>query len=406
MVSISIEKAFEIIAHHVDKVSWEIVPIENIKNRILAENIYAKLSIPTFHNSAMDGYAVKLADANKEVKINDLILAGSKKRTNFDEGQCVKIMTGARIPTSTEAIIPKELTTKIDEETILLPSTIIKNQHIRFQGEDIEKGEQLLSIGDELNFASVTVLSSQGISHVKVYRKPNISVFTSGEELKAHYDKIEDYQIFNSNTPSLLSRTEELGANVTFTGIAKDNVQSLQELITNSLHTDFVITSGGISVGDADFTKEAFESFDMETLIDGIVIKPGKPTVFSKIKNTYILNLPGNPLAAALIFEVFGKIIMQRLNGSKDVFHNTLLAKIGEKLNNKKGRTTIIPGFFDGEYFIASQKRAAGMVGVLHKCNSLIILDKETGNIEKETIVKILPINWKFFTNKEKDYFN
>jgi len=405
-MSICIKEALRIISENISKVSCEIVPIENIKDRILAEDIYAKLSLPTFNNSAMDGYAVKISDANKEIKVLDVILAGSEKRTSFEEGQCVKIMTGARVPTSTEAVIPQELTTKIDENTILLPDTIKINQHIRFTGEDIEKGEKLLSQGDDLNFSSVTILASQGITHVKVYRKPKISVFTSGEELKLHYEKIEDYQIFNSNTPTLLSRTEELGADVTFVGMAKDNIESLQEVISNSLYADFIITSGGISVGDADFTKAAFDSFDMETLFDGITIKPGKPTVFGKINNTYILNLPGNPLAAALIFEVFGKIIMQKLSGSKNVHHNTLLAKMGSKLNNKKGRTTIIPGFFDGEYFTASEKRAAGMVGVLHKCNSIMVLNKQNESLEKEAIVKILPITWKFFTDIEKDYFN
>lgn len=405
-MSVSIQKALKTISKDVLSVSTEIIPIENSKTRILAEDIYANIAMPTFHNSAMDGYAVKIKDANKEVKIQDLVLAGCKNTPNFIEGQCIKIMTGARVPTSTEAIIPKELVTQIDHETILLPNKIIPKQHIRFIGEDIKKGEKLLLSGVELNFSSITILASQGISHVKVYRKPKVSIFTSGEELKAHYETIEDYQLYNSNTPSLLARAEELGADVIFTGMAKDNIQSLKELITNSLHCDLIITSGGISVGDADFTREAFDAFDIKTLIEGITIKPGKPTIFSKINNTYVLNLPGNPLAASLIFEVFGKIIMQELSGSKDVYHNTLLAKIGEDLKNKKGRTTIIPGFFDGEYFIASQKRAAGMVGVLHKCNSLVILDAETEYIKKETTIKILPINWKFFTDKEKNYLN
>ncbi|MDC0932529.1 molybdopterin molybdotransferase MoeA [Arcobacteraceae bacterium] len=405
-MSICIKEALRIISKNIAKVSCEIVPIENIQDRILAEDIYAKLSLPTFNNSAMDGYAVKLSDVNKEIKIIDTIFAGSEKTTNFEEGQCVKIMTGARIPTSTEAIVPKELTKDIDENTILLPSDIKNNQHVRFTGEDIEKGVKLLNQGDDLNFSSVTILASQGITHVKVYRKPKISVFTSGEELKLHYEKIEDYQLYNSNTPTLLARTQELGADVTFVGMAKDSVASLQEMISNSLYADFIITSGGISVGDADFTKEAFDSFDMETLFDGITIKPGKPTVFGKINNTYILNLPGNPLAAALIFEVFGKIIMQKLSGSKNIYHNTLLAKMGKKLNNKKGRTTIIPGFFDGEFFTASEKRAAGMVGVLHKCNAIMVLNKQNESLEKDALVKILPITWKFFTDVEKDYFN
>jgi len=405
-MSICIKEALRIICKNITKVSCEVIPIENIHGRILAEDIYANLSLPTFNNSAMDGYAVKFDDAGKKVKVVDTIFAGSDKRTNFEESQCVKIMTGARVPTTTEAIVPQELVEIIDKDTILLPSTIKINQHIRFTGEDIEKGEKLLCEGDDLNFSSVTILASQGTTHVKVYRKPKISVFTSGEELKLHYEKIEEYQIYNSNTPTLLARTEELGADVTFVGMAKDNINSLKEVISNSLYADFIITSGGISVGDADFTKEAFDSFNMETLFNGITIKPGKPTVFGKINNTYILNLPGNPLAAALIFEVFGKVIMQKLSGSKNIYHNTLLAKMGEKLDNKKGRTTIIPGFFDGEFFTASQKRAAGMVGVLHKCNSIMVLNKQNEKIEKDAIVKILPINWKFFTDIEKDYFN
>jgi len=405
-MSICIKEALRIISKNIAKVSCEIIPIENIQGRILAEDIYAKLSLPTFDNSAMDGYAVKLADANKKVQVLDTILAGSEKRTQFNESQCVKIMTGARVPTTTEAIVPQELVTIIDNKTVLLPENIKVNQHVRFTGEDIKKGDLLLNKGDDLNFSSVTILSSQGITHVKVYRKPKISVFTSGEELKLHYEKIEEYQIYNSNTPTFLARTQELGADVTFVGMAKDSVESLKEVISNSLYADFIITSGGISVGEADFTKEAFDSFDMETLFNGITIKPGKPTVFGKINNTYILNLPGNPLAAALIFEVFGKIIMQKLSGSKNVHHNTLLAKMGKTLDNKKGRTTIIPGFFDGEFFTASEKRAAGMVGVLHKCNSIMVLNKQNEKINKDQIVKILPINWKFFTDVEKDYFN
>jgi len=405
-MNISIQKALKTISENVVSVSTEIIPIENYENRILAEDIYAKLSLPTFNNSAMDGYAVKISNKSDTIEVVDTILAGSQKETIFSENQCVKIMTGARVPASAQAIVPKELVTNLTDTSIQLPNEIKKNQHIRFIGEDITIGQKLLMKGDDLNFSSITILASQGITHIKVYRKPKVSVFTSGEELKQHYEKINDYQVYNSNTPTFLARAKELGADVNFVGIAKDNIESLQEMISNSLHADFIITTGGISVGDADFTKEAFDSFNMETFFEGISIKPGKPTVFGKINNTYILNLPGNPLAAALIFEVFGKIIMQKLLGSTNVYHNTLLAKMGKELKNKKGRTTIIPGFFDGEYFSASEKRAAGMVGVLHNSNALIILDKETENIEKETIVKVLPINWKFFTNKEKDYFN
>ncbi len=405
-MAICIKKALEIIISNVQKVSFEIIPIENAKDRILAEDIFASYNLPTYNNSAMDGYGIRLVDIGKKVKVIDTVLAGSEKEPLVNNGEAIKIMTGARVPQSIEAVVPQENIELLEDDCILLPDGIKKHQHMRFIGEDIKKGEKLLNDGDEINYATATILASQGITHIKVYRQPKVSVFTSGEELKLHYEKIEEYQIYNSNTPTLLARAKELGADVTFVGMAKDTVGSLKEMIENSLYADFIITSGGISVGEADFTKEAFEAFEMEILFDGITIKPGKPTLFGKIGKTYVLNLPGNPLAAALIFEAFGKIILQKLAGNKNIYHNYIETKLGEILYNKKGRTTIIPGFFDGSVFSPSSKRLPGMVGVLHNCNSMMILGKNIEQIEKDAIVKILPINWKFFTDIKKDFFN
>ena len=405
-MGICIKKALSIINENVKKVSYEIIPIENAINRISAQSIIATYDLPNFNNSAMDGYAVKLEDASKKVKVIDDIFAGSKKQTAFDIGSCVKIMTGARVPSSANAVVPFELVQKLEDDYIILPNNIKQNQHIRFMGEDISIGQNLLHDGDEINYATITILASQGKSHIKVYKRPKISVFTSGEELKLHYEKLEPYQIYNTNTPTLLARAKELGADVTFVGMAKDNIDSLKEMINNSLDANLIVTSGGISVGEADFTKDAFEQFDLEILFDGITIKPGKPTVFGKINNTYILNLPGNPLAAALIFEMFGKSILQILTGNKKIHHNYIKAVMKKELINKKGRTTIIPGFFDGETFEASEKRLPGMVGVLHNCNSLIILNKYKEDMKENESVKVLPINWKFFTDVKKDFFN
>ena len=405
-MGICIKAALRIIEENVKKVSFEIIPIENAQTRICAQDVYAKYSLPNYNNSAMDGYAFIFDDNSKEFEVIDIILAGSNIQPTISKGTCVKIMTGARVPSSASAVVPIELVEHTKNSHIKINSNIKRNQHIRFIGEDIKENDHLLHDGDEINFATITILASQGITHIKVYRQPKIAVFTSGDELKLHYEQIEDYQIYNSNTPTLLARSKELGANVTFVGMSNDDVDSLKEMIVNSLDADLIITSGGVSVGDADFTKDAFNSFDMETYFDGITIKPGKPTVFGKINNTFILNLPGNPLAAALIFEVFGKAILQILTGNKNIYHNTLYTKISEDLPNKKGRTTIIPGFFDGEFFTPSEKRLPGMVGVLHNCNSLMILDKHQDLIKKDSSVKILPINWKFFTNKPKDFFN
>ena len=403
-MSISIQNAIEIISNLNITTNFEIIPIENSVSRICAQQIFATSFLPKFNNSAMDGYAIIYENKNHELKIIDTIFAGDDNQTLLKENSCIKIMTGARIPENTTAIIPKEDIQELNDNKIKIIQNVKKFQHIRYIGEDIKKDELLLNFGDEINFSKITLLASQGISHIKVFKKPKVVIFASGEELKLHYEKIKDYQIYNSNTPTFIARVKELGCDVTFIGQAKDSIEAIKELIINSLDADLIITSGGVSVGDADFTKEAFNKLEFKTIFDGIHIKPGKPTVFGKIKNSYILNLPGNPLAASMVFELFGKLIIQKLLGSKEIYHNFIFGKLNESYKTKKGRVTLIPGMFNGEYFEISQKKSPGMVSILSRCNSMIILDDEVENLQKNSFVKILPINWKFFSTEEKDF--
>jgi molybdopterin molybdotransferase len=403
-MAINVQTAIEIISNLTPSLNFEIVPIENATSRICAEEIFATSFLPKFNNSAMDGYAIIYEDKNSELEIIDTIFAGDNNNKLLEKNSCIKIMTGAKIPENSTAIIPKEDVEELNDNKIKILKNVKEFQHIRYIGEDINQNELLINIGDEINFSKITLLASQGISHIKVYKKPKVVVFASGEELKLHYERIESFQIYNSNTPTFVARTKELGCEVVFIGQAKDSIEGIKELINNSLDANLIITSGGVSVGEADFTKEAFNQLDFETLFDGIDVKPGKPTVFGKIKNTYILNLPGNPLASALIFEMFGKILIQKLLGEKNIYPNYILGKLKEPFFTKKGKTTLIPGFFDGEYFEVSQKRSPGMVSVLSSCNSMICIDNEVEKLEKNSLIKILPINWKFFSDIKKDF--
>ena len=403
-MAVNVNEALDIIYKNSSKTRFEIVPLENALGRICAQNLSAVHSLPKFDNSAMDGYAILIEDAGNTLKVEGKIFAGDNTTHVLEFGSCVKIMTGAKIPNNAQAVIPQELVELIDEHHISTPENIKKLQHIRFIGEDIKAGDALIFDGVEINFSQITLLTSQGITHIKVYKKPKVVVFSSGEELKMHYESVEDYQIYNSNTPSFLSRAKELGCEVSFIGGARDTVESLKEFIRNSLDADLIITSGGVSVGEADFTRAAFDALDFEPLFDGIKIKPGKPTIFGKIGDTLVLNLPGNPLACSLIFEMFGKIIIQKLLGSSEIYHNSIRSKISCELHNKKGRITLVPGFFDGEYFAPSSKMSPGMVSVLSRCNSFIALDENIEVLRQDSTVQVLPINWKFFSATEKDY--
>lgn len=384
----------------------EIIPIEDSLFRISAEDINAPFSLPRYNNSAMDGYAIVFEDGNNTLKVVDKIFAGDEKELSIESGTCIKIMTGAKIPHNTTAIVPIEDVEHLDKKNIKITSKVSKNQHIRYIGEDILKDENILKDGDEINFAKITLLASMGITHIKVYKKPNILVFASGDELKQHYEKILPHQIYNSNTPTFVARCKELNVNVTFSKTSDDSLEGLKNIISNSLKYDLIITTGGVSVGEADFTKVAFGELGFNSLFDGIVIKPGKPTVFGKIGNSYVLNLPGNPLAAAMIFEMFGKNIIEVLKGQKAIHHNYIVAKLGKDIKENTKRVTLLAGFFDGEEFIVAKKTSPGMVSVLSACNSFIALDSGLDGLKKGQIVKVLPISWNFFTDKYKDFLS
>lgn len=401
MMSVTVEQALELIYTNTKPKTVKIVAIENAIGSILAQNIIATHNLPPYDNSAMDGYAVKVEDSGQCVQVNHTIFAGDNSHEELSAGFAIKIMTGARIPHGTQCIVPIEDTTPC-EGGVKLHDNLVLSKHIRLSGEDIKQGEQILSRGDIINAHKITLLASQGITHIQVHKKPRVALFASGNELKMHFETLEDYQLYNTNTPTLLLRALELGCEVEFIGTAKDTLLDIKEYIKTALECDLVITSGGVSVGDADFTKEAFGAFGYDILFDKIEIKPGKPTTFGKIGETVILNLPGNPMAASLNFELFGQSIIYALSGAKAKFINTITAKMKENYKLRAGRRTLIPGVFDGEYFEVCKHFAPGMVSPLANSNAFIMISENCGLLEKESAVKIISINFSFVSEKYK----
>lgn len=402
-MEVTTQQALELIYKHTPKKSTKILPIEQALGYILAEDIKATHNLPPYDNSAMDGYAVKVRDASKCVKVSNTIFAGDNSDAVLKEGCAIKIMTGAKIPEGCEAIVPKEDTQEC-ENGIKLPDNLCEGKHIRRCGEDIKCCDLLLNKGTKLQAHQVTLLASQGISHVKVHKQIRVAIFASGSELKMHFESVEDdYQLYNTNAPALKARCEELGCRVDFIGTAKDSIDDLKEHLKSALDSDLIITSGGVSVGDADHTKEVFDSFSMQTHFDKIQIKPGKPTTFGSIKNTMVLNLPGNPLAASLNFELFGQSILLAMSGVNEKFLNTIDAKMKEDYSLRAGRRTLLPGYFDGSSFRPTKNFAPGMIKPLSNANSYIIISEECSLIKAGSIVKTLPIRFAFNTDTKRD---
>jgi len=400
----SIVEALEIIAKSIPTLDAEIIPIENAVDRVVTQDYIATFDLPRFNNSAMDGYIVKVADTGQTVICNDVIYAGDNPQMTLGSGTAIKIMTGAPIPEGGEAIVPIENVT-LEGTKVILPSGIENNHFIRMAGEDIKKSAVFLSKGETINAYTIASLASQGITHVTVTREIKVAIFGTGDELRPHFEKIEDHQLYNSNSPMFLTRSKALGCTVRFIRTSADTLEALEASIRSTLDADMIITSGGVSVGDKDFTKEAFTNLGMELLIDKIDIKPGKPTIVGKIDKTIIVNLPGNPLASMVNYELFIRAILRKLSGRADHHHGTITTTMKNNFTTRGGKYAVVLGSFDGHSFEPLKPQMPGMVSPMQKADGFILITPEVKSLTKGSSVKMLPIRWEFTSSVKEDLF-
>lgn len=401
---VSITQALEIIDSRITPLQSEIVPIEEAIGRIAADTYTAGFNLPRFDNSAMDGYAVKASDANKRVSCTQAIYAGDEASMIVEAGKAVKIMTGAPIPKGCDAIVPIE-DVKTEGEYILLPSSIKEGNFIRLAGEDIEAGKTVLKSGEEINPYTIASLASQGITHVTVFRKIRVAVFGTGDELRPHYEKIEAHQLYNSNSPMFAARSKALGCDVRFIRASADTPEAMRIAISQALDADVIITSGGVSVGDKDFTKEAFTSLGMQIHFEKVDIKPGRPTVFGTIGNTAVINLPGNPLAAMVNYELFVRAVIRKMSGRNDCYHSTVTTVMKNDFNVKGGKTAVLLGMFDAQGFMPLKPQMPGMVSPLAKSDGFILITPEVTALPKGKVVSLLPIKWECTSEVVEEIF-
>ena len=401
---VSIEEALEIIYSKVTPKSREILPIEESIGRIVTKDYEAFFDLPRFDNSAMDGYAVKVDDADKIVQLKEITYAGDEPEELFNQGEVVKVMTGAPTPNGCEAIVPIE-DVELLEEGIRLPKNIKKNMMIRWRGEDIKSGKTFLFANTKITAYTLANLASQGITHVEVNRKPKVVIFSTGEELKAHYEKIEEHQLYNSNAPMFYARAIELGCDVSYLASSGDTLEELKSAVNNAQDADLILTSGGVSVGDKDFTKEAFTQLGMEMLFSGVDIKPGKPTSFGKLNNCFVVNLPGNPLASMVNFEMFVKPTIAKLSGTKSFYHALITTKMRDDYKMRAGKNAVILGEWNGATFSPIKNQKSGMVSPMSLADGMIVTTKEVDYLEKDKMVKMIPIKLDLQSEKEEEFF-
>jgi len=408
-MAISINDALNLIYKTTEPITrMEIVNTLDSNYRIVAEDIYATKSLPRFNNSAMDGYAIKLSATGKTLECEENILyAGSKQIPALKDDKTIKIMTGAALPISCEAVVPFENVT-LQRNMVTFPLEIKNNLNIRMAGEELRSGEKCIYAGETINSYTIGLLASQGISEIEVIEKPKVTIISSGDELRDFTENdIGEYELYNSNSPMFYARTIELGCDTSILNHFGDNIQEFKSQILQALQTsDIIITSGGASNGDKDLTKEAFLDAGMKMIFDKIDIKPGKPTAIGKINNTFVVILPGNPLAAMVNFEIFVTTLISKLKGSSAFYHQIVEVRLGDELNIKAGKYTVTLGNSEGNLFYPLKKQSPNMVSILKDTNSLLITTDQISKLEQNKIVRIIKLYEKMCEKEEDNIFN
>jgi len=331
------------------KIEKETVNIESGLNRYLYSDIKGKVDIPDFDKSTVDGYAVKASDVYGASESIPAFLTyigevemGKDTDIAIDYDHCAYVPTGGKLPKGCNAMVMIEHTEKIDEETIAVYKPLGEGENIIKIGEDMRKDEVLLEKGRKIKSYDLGVLSAQGIWEVDVYKKPSVSIISTGDELVPPYKDIREGQIRDINTYTILGAVEEFGGEIINTSIVKDNYESLKEAVEKYGEiSDIVIISGGSSVGVKDNTAKVLDSLgEPGVFVEGAAIKPGKPTIISYRNHTAFIGLPGHPLSSAIVFSVFGKELFSILLNKTKTKEVVVEARCEQNIHSTPGRET------------------------------------------------------------------
>lgn len=339
---VTIEEAQRIILSHTDLLGAEEVPLLHALGRVAAEEIFAPWDIPAADHSAMDGFAFSHASlAAGLLKVRGFLPAGEILTEPIPPGYAVKIMTGAPLPPGCDTVVPVE---DVDEngEIIRLRSQAKKGDHIRCRGEDVTTGDLVIPAGTCLRPQEIGMLSSLGKTTATVFRRARAAVLSTGDELLQPGSVPQPGKIINSNSQSIAAQLLDAGAEPLMLGIARDDRDATRKKILDGIQADLLITTGGVSVGDRDFVKEALLDLGGELLFWKVSMKPGKPVAFAIVRGKPVFALPGNPVAAMVAFEQFVRPAILKMMGHSHLFRPVVRATLAEPVRNKGTRPHLV----------------------------------------------------------------
>jgi molybdopterin molybdotransferase len=405
---LSFDEAQKIVFEHLPtRMESEEIPLTEALRRVLSTDVVADFDIPPYDNSAMDGYAVCASDTAGAGPDNPMRLnivgetaAGGKLGTEVSSGNCVRIMTGGRIPPGADAIVRVEEAEEIvgdNEETqslVKIKQEVTPGRDIRTKGEDIGYGQTVLRRGERLKPAHMGVLASMGKAMVPVARRPKVAILATGDELLDISAPPDPERIYSSNNYAILAQTHEAGGEPVILGIAADKEKDLTEKVKEGLNYDILITTGGVSAGKYDIVPKIFLQNGAQILFSKVAIRPGMPTIFGMARGKPVYGLPGNPVSAMVTFELFVRPVILRMLGAAFPEREEVSAILSEKIKKRGDRFHFLRGIstFEGKIrkVVTTGSQGSGILSSMARANCLILLPDGSKEAGDEVRIKLL----------------
>ena len=405
--SLPVAQAQEFIAHLVPKVSAiESVALRSSLGRVLARDIVAPANVPAHDNSAMDGYALRgsdvAADAETRLIVAGTGLAGQAFSGDVPAGHCVRIMTGAVMPPGLDTVVPQEFTQTDGDAVRIAAGVVRRGDNRRLAGEDLAMGSAALAAGRVLRPADLGLLASLGQAEVPVYRRLRVAFFSTGDELRSIGEPLDAGCVYDSNRYTIWAMLQRLGCDVVDLGVVRDQPDALRAAFSQAAAcADAVITSGGVSVGEADHTKQIMAELG-DVLFWRIAMRPGRPMAIGRIANgehaAILFGLPGNPVAVMVTFYAFVRNALLAMSGASNNELPTLRAACSTALRKKPGRTEYQRGIVsrgaDGRWQVAiTGSQGSGILSSMSVANGMVVLHHAQGDVAAGDEVDVIPFD-------------
>jgi molybdopterin molybdotransferase len=399
--SMAVDKARDLIRQYLVPVTaTERVHIRAALGRVLAEDVVSPLDVPGHDNSAMDGWAVRFEDLAREGsvtlrRVGDSF-AGKPFGGALGAGDAVRIFTGGVMPQGADTVVMQERATEVQGGVEIPAGAVAKaGTNRRFAGEDLKRGAVVFGTGQALNPAELGMLASLGIVEITVYRRLRVAFFSTGDELKSIGQPLGAGEIYDSNRYTLHGMLTRLGCEVVDMGVVRDDPATLERAFaTAAANADVVITSGGVSVGEADFVKQLLDRLG-EVLFWKIAMKPGRPLAYGRIGAAHFFGLPGNPVSVMVTFYQFVRDALLVLQGRRGVTSVPLFpAKLAAPIRKAPGRTEFQRGVLapdaGGGYSVRTTgDQGSGILSSMSRANCFIVLSADCGNVEAGQMVEV-----------------